>query len=154
MITITRRLAAQLRPVLRRAQTNRRGPSPAVGFTGGKEGLIVKADCGGAIVEYRMPGTFNEEALWLPFDVLSDCEGRRDDPVELAIGDDPLARQEAVDAAGGAYKGERQFGRAANLPASRAHKPRDEDMGPHNWGGGEARPRGGAKRSVKAQSKG
>ena len=88
MITITRRLAAQLRPVLRRAQTNRRSPGPAIGFIGGKEGLIVKADCGGAIVEYRMPGTFNEEALWLPFDVLSDCEGRRDDPVELATGDD------------------------------------------------------------------
>ncbi len=88
MITITRRLAAQLRPVLRRAQTNRRGPSPAIGFIGGKEGLIVKADCGDAIVEYRMPGTFHEETLWLPFDCLSDCEARRDDPVELAIGDD------------------------------------------------------------------
>jgi len=70
-------------------------------------------------------------------------EIKRLQAVELAIGDDPLARQEAVDAAGGAYKGERQFGRAANLPASRAHKPRDEDMGPHNWGGGEARPKGG-----------
>ena len=68
MITITRRLAAQLRPVLRRAQTNRRGSGPAVGFIGGKEGLIVKADCGDAIVEYRMPGTFDEETLWLPFD--------------------------------------------------------------------------------------
>ena len=88
MITITRRLAAHLRPVLRRAQTNRRGPSPAVGFIGGKEGLIVKADCGDAIVEYRMPGTLHEETLWLPFNILSDCEGRRDDPVELATGDD------------------------------------------------------------------
>ncbi len=86
MLTITRRLAAQLRPVLRRAQTNRSGP--AVGFIGGKEGLIVKADCGDTIVEYRMPGTFHEEALWLPFDILSDCEGRRDDPVELATGDE------------------------------------------------------------------
>ncbi len=83
MITITRRLAAQLRPVLRRAQTNRRGPSPAVGFTGGKEGLIVKADCGDAIIEYRIPGTFHEETLWLPFDLLTDCEGKKDDPVEL-----------------------------------------------------------------------
>ena len=88
MITITRRLAAQLRPVLRRAQTNRRGSGPAVGFIGGKEGLIVKADCGDAIVEYRMPGTFDEGALWLPFDILSDCEGRRDDPVEVATSDD------------------------------------------------------------------
>ena len=45
-----------------------------------------------------------------------------------------------------ASKGERKFGRAANTPASRAHKPTDADMGPHNWGGGEARPRGGAMR--------
>ena len=95
-----RGVAAPGRPVLRRAQTNRRGPSPAVGFTGGKEGLIVKADCGDAIVEYRMPGTFHEETLWLPFDLLSDCEGKHDDPVELAAGDEaaspPAGRTAAV----------------------------------------------------------
>ena len=43
----------------------------------------------------------------------------------------------------GCRLGERQFGRAANTPKSRIHKPRDEDMGPHNWGGGEARPKAG-----------
>ncbi len=70
-------------------------------------------------------------------------EIKRLQTVELAIGDDPLARQAAIEAAGGGYAGERQYGRAANLPASRAHKPTDADMGPHNWGGGEARPSGG-----------
>ena len=70
-------------------------------------------------------------------------EIKRLQAVELAVGDDPLARQAAVEAAGGAYEGERKYGRAANMPASRAHKPTDEDMGPHNWGGGEARPKGG-----------
>ena len=70
-------------------------------------------------------------------------EIKRLQAVELAIGDDPLARQAAVEAAGGAYTGPRQFGRAANAPQSGVHKPRDEDMGPHNWGGGEARPKGG-----------
>jgi excinuclease ABC subunit B len=73
-------------------------------------------------------------------------EIKRLQTVELAVGDDPLARQAAVEAAGGGYAGERQFGRAANLPASRAHKPTDADMGPHNWGGGEARPKGGKGR--------
>ena len=34
------------------------------------------------------------------------------------------------------------FGRAANLPSTRPRKPTDADMGPHNWGGGEARPEG------------
>jgi excinuclease ABC subunit B len=73
-------------------------------------------------------------------------EIRRLQNVELAVGDDPLARQADVDAAGGGYGGERPFGRAANLPSSRAHKPTDADMGPHNWGGGEARPKGGGMR--------
>jgi excinuclease ABC subunit B len=72
-------------------------------------------------------------------------EIKRLQAVELAVGDDPLARQAAVEAAGGAYEGERKYGRAANMP-TRAHKPTDEDMGPHNWGGGEARPKGGMKR--------
>jgi excinuclease ABC subunit B len=70
-------------------------------------------------------------------------EIKRLQTVELTVGDDPLARQAAIDAVGGGYAGERPFGRAANTP-TRAHKPRDEDMGPHNWGGGEAKPRGGA----------
>ena len=72
-------------------------------------------------------------------------EIRRLQTVELAVGDDPLARQEAIEAAGGGHAGERRYGRAANLPASRAHKPTDADMGPHNWGGGEARPSGGGR---------
>ena len=66
--------------------------------------------------------------------------------VELAVGDDPLARQSDVEATAGAYAGERPFGRAANMPSTRPRKPTDADMGPHNWGGGEARPKGGAGR--------
>ena len=59
--------------------------------------------------------------------------------VALAVGDDPLARQEEVEA----DAAPRLFGRAANLPSTRPRKP--TDMGPHNWGGGEARPKGGGK---------
>src|SRR5208282_4992108 len=66
--------------------------------------------------------------------------------VELTVGDDPLARQEAIEATAGSYAGERKYGRAANLPSTRPHKPADEDMGPHNFGGGEARPEGGGMR--------
>jgi excinuclease ABC subunit B len=73
-------------------------------------------------------------------------EIKRLEAVELAVGDDPMARQADVEAAAGAYGGERPFGRAANLPATRPRKPTDADMGPHNWGGGEARPKGGAMR--------
>jgi excinuclease ABC subunit B len=73
-------------------------------------------------------------------------EIKRLQAVELAVGDDPLARQEAIEAAGGAYAGARKYGRSANLPAHRPHRPADADMGPHNLGGGEARPKGGGMR--------
>jgi excinuclease ABC subunit B len=73
-------------------------------------------------------------------------EIRRLQSVALAIGDDPMARQMDIEATAGSYAGERPFGRAANLPSTRPRKPTDADMGPHNWGGGEARPKGGKMR--------
>ena len=78
-------------------------------------------------------------------------EVKRLQAVELAVGDDPLARQTEVEDRAGAYAGERKYGSAANLPArpsaaSRVHKPTDADMGPHNFGGGEGRPRGASGR--------
>jgi excinuclease ABC subunit B len=72
-------------------------------------------------------------------------EIRRLQSVALAVGDDPMARQMDIEATAGSYAGERPFGRAANLPSTRPRKPTDADMGPHNWGGGEARPKGGMK---------
>ena len=67
-------------------------------------------------------------------------EIKRLQATELAISDDPLARQGDVEASAGKYKGERSYGANANLPPTRARKPTDADMGPHNWGGGEAKP--------------
>ena len=72
-------------------------------------------------------------------------EIKRLQSVALAVGDDPLARQADIEATAGAYSGERPFGRAANLPSTRPRKPTDADMGPHNWGGGEARPKSAGK---------
>ena len=76
-------------------------------------------------------------------------EVKRLQAVELAIASDPMARQDAIEDKAGGYRGERKYGSAANLP-TRARKPTDADMGPHNWGGGEARPVGArpAGRSV------
>jgi excinuclease ABC subunit B len=68
-------------------------------------------------------------------------EVKRLQAVELAVGSDPLARQTEVEEQAGAYRGERPYGRAANMPANRPHKPTDAEMGPHNFGGGEAKPR-------------
>ena len=72
-------------------------------------------------------------------------ELKRLQAVELAIADDPLASQSDVEAQAGAFSGERKYGRAANLPANRPHKPTDVEMGPHNFGGGEANPRSDMK---------
>jgi excinuclease ABC subunit B len=44
-------------------------------------------------------------------------EIKRLQATELAISDDPLARQDAIDDRTGGYRGERKYGRAANLPA-------------------------------------
>ncbi|MGH1420026.1 MAG: excinuclease ABC subunit UvrB [Hyphomicrobiaceae bacterium] len=55
---------------------------------------------------------------------------------ELAISDDPLARQSAVEDRAGSFEGEQKYGAAANLPApkksakTRARKPSLDDMGP------------------------
>ena len=67
-------------------------------------------------------------------------EIKRLQATELAIAADPLARQADVEREAGAYRGERGYGEAANLPKTRARKPADADMGPHNFGGGEAMP--------------
>jgi excinuclease ABC subunit B len=71
-------------------------------------------------------------------------EIKRLQAVELTVSDDPLARQGDVEAGGGGYRGEKKYGQSANLPSTRPRKPTDADMGPHNMGGGEARPKGGA----------
>ena len=83
-------------------------------------------------------------------------EIKRLQATELAIADDPLARQDYVEGRAGRYAGERSFGDAANLPAgaarggskpgsagswrNRPHKPSSDEMGPHNLGGGEGMP--------------
>jgi excinuclease ABC subunit B len=70
----------------------------------------------------------------------------------MTVSDDPLARQSDVEAGGGGFAGSQKYGASANLPPSRIRKPTDEDMGPHNFGGGEARPKAaGAWRHKRAK---
>jgi excinuclease ABC subunit B len=71
-------------------------------------------------------------------------ELKRLQAVELAIGADPLASQREVEAEAGVFAGNRKHWRAANDPISRPHKPTDAEMGPHNFGGGNAKPRSSA----------
>jgi len=84
LITITRRLALQLRVVFRRALGLTRVFGPALWFATGRDGIHVRARSGGAAVEYHDPSEkLPTEDMWLPFDFLDDVEARRDDPVEL-----------------------------------------------------------------------
>ena len=87
-------------------------------------------------------------------------EIKRLEATELLVADDPMARQADLDSETGGFRGTRKYGNAANLPTpspsprtrgegrgegqsplpTRAKKPTDADMGPHNFGGGEATP--------------
>jgi excinuclease ABC subunit B len=71
-------------------------------------------------------------------------ELKRLQAVELAIAGDPLASQREVEAEAGVFAGNRKDWRAANVLMSRPHKPTDAEMGPHNFGGGNAKPRSSA----------
>jgi excinuclease ABC subunit B len=73
-------------------------------------------------------------------------ELKRLQAIEHAIAEDPLVRQSDVEAQIGFFAGARKYGSASKMPMNRPHKPTDAEMGPHNFGGGEAKPRGPAKK--------
>ncbi len=68
---------------------------------------------------------------------------------ELAVLDDPMARQETVEDRTGGFRGAKKYGRSANLPPSRAAKPDLDSMGPGTDrevpAGAVARKKGGGK---------
>ena len=84
MITMTRSLARQLRAVFRRGlNLSSRGIMPAVRFCAGPDGLHVSCRHQQAAMEFRADGDHPTDELTVPFDVLADCEARRNDPVTL-----------------------------------------------------------------------
>lgn len=83
MITITRRLARQLRAVFRKALNLTRGVGPPICFQASEAGLSVRSQNAEVAVEYHQAGEFSPESLALPLEFLRSCAGGRDDPVEL-----------------------------------------------------------------------
>jgi excinuclease ABC subunit B len=75
-------------------------------------------------------------------------EIKRLQATELALADDPMARQSQIEDRAGSYAGPRGYGKSANTP-TRAAKPSLDAMGPGTDRevplGGEARPKGGAR---------
>ncbi|WP_310619016.1 excinuclease ABC subunit UvrB [Flexibacterium corallicola] len=58
-------------------------------------------------------------------------EIKRLQETELAISDDPMTRQRAVEEKSGGYAGEKKYGAAANLPkGTKVHRPSLDEMGP------------------------
>lgn len=84
MITITRSMARLVRAVFRKAlgMTARRR-QPVVLIQSGAEGLHFKATYNDVAVEYRVPSQYPVESLTIPMELLQDCEGAKDDPVQI-----------------------------------------------------------------------
>jgi excinuclease ABC subunit B len=76
-------------------------------------------------------------------------EIRRLQATELALADDPMARQSQIEDRAGAYAGPRSYGRSANTPSSKVAKPSLDAMGPGTDRevplAGEARAKGGGR---------
>lgn len=83
MITISRRTLSQLKTVLRLALKVTRGLGPPVVAQQGPDGLRLRAVSPDAAAEYSIPGEFPAEQIVLPWEFLSDCEGRSDEPVTI-----------------------------------------------------------------------
>jgi hypothetical protein len=85
LLTITRKLAEQLRKVFRQAlSTNSRCPMPPVEFAGNRFGLRVRCHTQEAAVEFRLDDDQPEETILAPWDLLTDTGGSgRERVVEL-----------------------------------------------------------------------
>ena len=81
---IPRRLAGRLKTVFRQALSlPNRGTMPTIELVGGPSGLQIRCGLGTAAVEFWLDGEQPEERLYIPFELLSDLEGRREAPVEV-----------------------------------------------------------------------
>jgi hypothetical protein len=88
LITLTRNLARKIRSIFRRAlNVTPRGLTYPVTFQAGPDGLCVRAQSPDAAVEYYAPGVLPVEQITVPLEALADCEGRKDEPVELEAAD-------------------------------------------------------------------
>jgi hypothetical protein len=94
LITITRRLAGQLKTVFRQAlRLSPRANHPPVLIASGPAGLSIRCRTREAAAEYATSDTSPEETLAVPFELLADIEGRREEPVRLERRDGQIVAQ-------------------------------------------------------------
>ena len=85
MITITRRTARLVRAVVRRAIGFSGGSGPPILFQARDNLLRVCAASDNVVVEYSSAGTFEDDQICAPYECLSACEARNDDPAQLEL---------------------------------------------------------------------
>lgn len=84
LITITRRLARQLRAIFRDIFALRSKSAPCVvTLETGPTGLDIWASSADAAARWHQPGDSPSERLRLPYRFLADCEAAKDGPVEI-----------------------------------------------------------------------
>ena len=94
MITITRRQAREIRAVFRRTLgISSRSAVPPLRIHTGPKGLSVRCRSSTAAAEFRQTGDLPHSQFAVPFGLLADIEGGRDEPVTLEQeGDQIVAR--------------------------------------------------------------
>ena len=87
MIEITRSLARQLKTAFRRAitESGRGTVNQPVLLHAGSDGLHVRIASHEVAAEYHDPSPREPDAAYIPFELLKDCEGKTDDPVQVEM---------------------------------------------------------------------
>jgi hypothetical protein len=93
VITVSRIVLRQVHGLFRRAGIGRSpvGPAAQVELSSGPTGLSLCGLSHDVALQYHQPGELTAERCVLPSQVLEDCEGRRDEPVQIEIGSGPRA---------------------------------------------------------------
>jgi len=86
MITITRSMARLVRAVFRKALgITARGRLSTVLIEAGPTGLVFKARSFNVAAEYHVSGEHVAETLAVPYELLQDCEGSKEQPVRITL---------------------------------------------------------------------
>jgi hypothetical protein len=89
MIQLTRKQIRAIRTAIRQSLgISNVSRAPAITFRATVSDLRIQAATDKTAIECRLPGNYQPECFAIPYEALSACEGRQDDPVSLTKRDD------------------------------------------------------------------